>query len=626
MSFLSYAQNAEDVLLHRVFGGQETGFYVDVGAYHPVIGSTTKAFYDRGWSGINIEPGSVFAELAAARPRDVNLRMAVLDRAGEVAFVEDESDRGTSHVCLDDSGGAAARMVPCDTLEAIVGAHSRGRPVDFIKVDAEGAEAAIVRSTDWRRLRPSVLLIEATLPWSSLLANQGWEPFLVEQGYVRAYFDGVNCFYIPEEAVPVLSRHFQVPVNVLDRVTSLDQEELRAALHSKRDEAAHLISDLDTQRSEAVRLRSELDALSAALRSKHDETARLTAERDVQHSETVRLASEREALRAALHDKQDEAAHLASERDALRAALRDKEDETALVTSERDGLGAALQGKQDELARLVSERDALGAVLQLQQHEVARAAEAMRELEARLAPPSPSTESAPVAVGPRRLSGRGLARQAALASYKLVRPVVRPVLWRLRGFMIGGLADQMRQLTERIEATTPRSGNGFGGAELRHLAVEMESALLTLAMERTPDTWPLADVVPPTPGPTEPGPTVPGPTSTASAAAVALGTQYRNGGRARRHVRHGVPGRLGRRLGAACPGLLRDRHTAGLGVHGYRCQFGHPYARSGGAGASGPSGRIRGGCGQFRNTIAKYPRSGAALRNHRAGASGTMGQ
>ena len=56
MSFVSYAQNFEDVLLHRVFGGQETGFYVDVGAYHPVDGSVTKAFYDLGWSGINLEP------------------------------------------------------------------------------------------------------------------------------------------------------------------------------------------------------------------------------------------------------------------------------------------------------------------------------------------------------------------------------------------------------------------------------------------------------------------------------------------------------------------------------------------------------------------------------------------
>src|ERR1041384_3211716 len=70
---VSYAQNFEDVLLHRIFGNLARGFYVDIGASDPMIGSVTKIFYDRGWSGINIEPSSTFPRLAAARPRDVNL-------------------------------------------------------------------------------------------------------------------------------------------------------------------------------------------------------------------------------------------------------------------------------------------------------------------------------------------------------------------------------------------------------------------------------------------------------------------------------------------------------------------------------------------------------------------------
>src|ERR1700721_175354 len=138
MPFVSYAQNCEDVLLHRVFGGQETGFYVDVGAFDPVDGSITKAFYDRGWSGINVEPGSLFADLVAARPRDVNLQMAVTDRGGEIAFIENAPDRGASCVAPDANERGAVRMVPCDTLEAIVRAHFQGRALDFVRVDAQG--------------------------------------------------------------------------------------------------------------------------------------------------------------------------------------------------------------------------------------------------------------------------------------------------------------------------------------------------------------------------------------------------------------------------------------------------------------------------------------------------------
>ena len=50
MQMISYAQNHEDVLLRRAFPDQDAGFYLDVGAAHPVIDSVTKHFYDRGWS------------------------------------------------------------------------------------------------------------------------------------------------------------------------------------------------------------------------------------------------------------------------------------------------------------------------------------------------------------------------------------------------------------------------------------------------------------------------------------------------------------------------------------------------------------------------------------------------
>lgn len=56
MTFISYAQNYEDVMLHRALKGVEKGFYIDVGANDPVQYSVTKAFYERGWRGINIEP------------------------------------------------------------------------------------------------------------------------------------------------------------------------------------------------------------------------------------------------------------------------------------------------------------------------------------------------------------------------------------------------------------------------------------------------------------------------------------------------------------------------------------------------------------------------------------------
>jgi hypothetical protein len=53
---LNYAQNYEYVILWRAFRDLQRGFYVDVGAADPETLSVTQAFYERGWSGINMEP------------------------------------------------------------------------------------------------------------------------------------------------------------------------------------------------------------------------------------------------------------------------------------------------------------------------------------------------------------------------------------------------------------------------------------------------------------------------------------------------------------------------------------------------------------------------------------------
>ena len=483
MAFISYAQNNEDVLLNRVFGGQQVGFYVDVGAFHPVEGSVTKAFYDRGWSGINLEPGSIFDVLAAARPRDVNLRMAVLDRKGEVAFYEDPADGGMSHV-LDTGEPGGPRRVPCDTLEAIIADHGKGRPINFIKVDAEGAEAAIVRSTDWRRLRPRVLVFEATLPWSSMLANGEWEPGLLAAGYVRAYFDGINCFYVPEEEWPLLSQHFAVPVNVLDGVIPHGGafDALRAEADRLREAhnlAAHDASTFLAERDYARAARDRLQGQAA-----HDATTFL---------------AERDGARAARDRFQGQAAQVRAERDEARASLEQMRGQAAEIAAELKGviLDRTLIGA--ELEKVFADRDALYA-------------------EAMSARAAAAAASPPPAVPMRRSPWL---RRAARAGYGLVRPIAKPVAWRLRSFLlgptaiqIGSVQAQLRQLEAVAGAAMPASPAApaqtdldtllaefrqivasasasaaataaaatAAPAELRGLAKAMEETLLTLAM------------------------------------------------------------------------------------------------------------------------------------------------
>ena len=86
--FVSYGQTFEDFILFCVFYDLDKGFYIDVGANDPATFSTTKAFYLRGWNGINIEPlPDKFFLLKKYRTRDINLQMGAGRKQGNATLI-----------------------------------------------------------------------------------------------------------------------------------------------------------------------------------------------------------------------------------------------------------------------------------------------------------------------------------------------------------------------------------------------------------------------------------------------------------------------------------------------------------------------------------------------------------
>ena len=243
MTFISYAQNYEDVMLWRALKHVERGFYIDVGAWSPDQDSVTRAFYEKGWHGINVEPNPEFnAQLCARRPRDINLKLAVGDREA-VLTMNFLGNPGLS--TLDDgiaqkhqaAGWTANRQeVEVTTLAAIWQAHvPAGQEVHFLKVDVEGSEEAVLKGNDWQKYRPWVVVVEATLPMSQVESHDKWEHILLDAGYQYAYADGLNRFYVAQEHPELLSA-FKYPPNVFDEFTLVGQvqAEVRATAAEQR--------------------------------------------------------------------------------------------------------------------------------------------------------------------------------------------------------------------------------------------------------------------------------------------------------------------------------------------------------------------------------------------------------
>ena len=215
--FISYAQNFEDVMLKRIFGAQKSGFYIDIGAQYPDNDSVTKAFYDRGWQGINIEPVKEYYELLQqARERDINLNFAIGKAESTLEFYELEGtglstfDRQTALEIADKDGyKIISDRVPVKTLANVCQQYVTEQ-IDFLKIDVEGWEENVILGHDWEQFRPIVVLLEATIPNSPVRTQTNIRQILESEDYEYVYFDGLNDYYLAAE-YNHLKEHFQTP-------------------------------------------------------------------------------------------------------------------------------------------------------------------------------------------------------------------------------------------------------------------------------------------------------------------------------------------------------------------------------------------------------------------------------
>lgn len=293
---VSYSQNAEDIRLWRVFREKAAGFYVDVGAGHPVRDSVTKSFYDAGWSGMNIEPGPLYAELAHARPRDINLELAVAAKEGEADFWVSSPDSGFSGFerlpdeLVPEGFSFARRRIRCARLDALIAEHAPRRAIDFLKVDVEGAERDVLSSFDPETIRPTVILVESISPLENEPNHQLWESLLVEHGYLFAAFDGINRFYVPVEHEDLVDT-LAYPISVLDRYEPAGTVSARSRAAELLDQMQRAEQEAETLRGDLSALREDLSALRGDLSAVREDVTRLGQDRS-------RLELENESLRA----------------------------------------------------------------------------------------------------------------------------------------------------------------------------------------------------------------------------------------------------------------------------------------------------------------------------------------
>ncbi|MBA3352757.1 MAG: FkbM family methyltransferase [Blastocatellia bacterium] len=333
MPFISYAQNFEDVMLYRGLKGLREGFYIDVGAHDPVFHSVTKAFYDRGWHGINVEPVPASHErLARDRPRDINLLVSASDGPGETTLYQfagtglstTSSTVAESH---EQQGFDASTCVSHkQSLKTICDDYAI-ETIHFLKIDVEGSEEECLRGNDFSVHRPWIVVVESTAPMSTLQQHLRWEPILLNADYEFVYFDGLNRFYVSKERCE-LSEHFLIPPNVFDdfiRVSEVDSENEVA---NRLVEANNRIAGLQRQLANGGSLESIVTNLESLQSQSHQLTGLVTQLATQTGARNAALTEQLGVLIGSLEQAQsralmlqDETAHLRAEIHSLQSSL-----------------------------------------------------------------------------------------------------------------------------------------------------------------------------------------------------------------------------------------------------------------------------------------------------------------
>lgn len=169
---ISYAQGGEDLIaatLLRDLLKIPFPTYLDIGAHHPVYLSNTFLLYTLGCRGVCVEPDTIlFQRIKRKRKRDICLNVGVgiteqrsadfyvLSTRTLNTFSREEAElqvRTQSHT-ID-----KIIQIPLVPIDEIIQKNFESCP-NFVSLDTEGMDLAILKSFNFEKFRPEVFCVE----------------------------------------------------------------------------------------------------------------------------------------------------------------------------------------------------------------------------------------------------------------------------------------------------------------------------------------------------------------------------------------------------------------------------------------------------------------------------------
>jgi hypothetical protein len=193
--FRSYSQWGEDSVISQ-FLHSKTGSYIDIGSGHPIKGNNTYFLYQRGWTGILIDPILNNSKLSKKyRPRDTFLQNIVSNKQGSEQFWEfknyglSTSDSERARLLLNQGEPLKVKynVMSVNLIEIITKYFAAANKMpELLSIDVEGLELEVLKSNNWNLFQPKVICIEIL---NNDLINEVFNnnqvfSYLVNKGYI----------------------------------------------------------------------------------------------------------------------------------------------------------------------------------------------------------------------------------------------------------------------------------------------------------------------------------------------------------------------------------------------------------------------------------------------------------
>ena len=187
----------EQALVREFFGGETSGYFVEVGANHPTQGSQTWHLEQAGWTGLLVEPQPDLAAflVTSRKARVFAVACSSPDNAGKTLPLHIDGPRSALDRDRMAPGAQAdyVIVVPTRTLDSILDEAAAPVPLGLLSIDVEGHEVEVLQGFDFGRWQPALILIEDHV--NSLATHR----YLKRNGYRLIRRLGFNGWYVPDD-------------------------------------------------------------------------------------------------------------------------------------------------------------------------------------------------------------------------------------------------------------------------------------------------------------------------------------------------------------------------------------------------------------------------------------------